>query len=83
MMCEEEDVRKYINYIAIIKFKEFEITVGGILMQCRYKIFNEGLDKIFAQDFDFPDYEDMKHACVAIGGDHAKWAFTMSLTMCA
>ena len=56
-----------INSIAIIKFKYFEITVGGIRMQFRRKDLNNVLDKFFTQDCDFPDYEDIKYVCIKVG----------------
>ena len=68
-MCEEKDVRKSISSIAIIKSKEFEMTVGVIFMQCMHKVLDEFLDECFTQDYDFSDYEDMNHACVEVGGN--------------
>ena len=44
-MCKEEDVRKSINSIAIIKFQEFEEAVDGNIVQCRCKNINEFLNK--------------------------------------
>ena len=36
-MCKEEDARKSINSISIIKPKEFDVTAGGILVRSRHK----------------------------------------------
>ena len=67
-MCKEEDVRKSINSIAIIKFQELEETVDGNLVQCRCKNTNEVLNNVFTKDCDLPGHEDAKCFCVVVSG---------------